>query len=87
MEEKGKSFAVASMVLGIVALLFTFLIQALVGMILGIVGLVLAVKAKNLGFQGGMRTAGFVMNLICVIVGALLFVIALIAIIGLSAMM
>ena len=84
MEEKGKSYATASMVLGIVGLVFTFFIYTLVGVIMGIVGLVLAVKAKDMGFQGGMRTAGFVMNLICVIVGALLLVLALIAVIGIS---
>ena len=79
MEEKGRSMALASMILGIVGLVFTFLINTLLGLLLGIAGLVLAGKAKRLGFMGGMRTAGFVMSLISVILGAVLFVLALAA--------
>ena len=55
------------------------LINTLLGLLLGIAGLVLAGKAKRLGFMGGMRTAGFVMSLISVILGAVLFVLALAA--------
>ena len=79
MEEKGRSMALASMILGIVGLVFTFLINTLLGLLLGIAGLVLPGKAKRLGFMGGMRTAGFVMSLISVILGAVLFVLALAA--------
>ena len=78
-EEKGKNLALASMILGIVGLVFTFLINTLLGLILGIVGLVLAGKSKQLGFTGGMRTAGFVTSLISVILGAVLFVLAAVA--------
>ncbi|MGN8896664.1 hypothetical protein [Flavonifractor sp. HCP28S3_F3] len=78
-EEKGKNLALASMILGIVGLVFTFLINTLLGLILGIVGLVLASKSKQLGFTGGMRTAGFVTSLISVILGAVLFVLAAVA--------
>jgi len=56
-EEKGRNMAIACMVVGIAGLVFTLLINTLLGVILGIVGLVLAGKAKRLGFVGGMRTA------------------------------
>lgn len=56
-EEKGRNMAIAYMVVGIAGLVFTLLINTLLGVILGIVGLVLAGKAKRLGFVGGMRTA------------------------------
>lgn len=45
-QDKGKGLATASMVLGIVGLVFTFFINGLIGLILGIIGLVLASKAK-----------------------------------------
>ncbi|WP_130868747.1 hypothetical protein [Intestinimonas massiliensis (ex Afouda et al. 2020)] len=76
-QDNGKSLATASMVLGIVGLVFTFFINGLIGLILGIIGLVLAGKAKQQGFEGSMRTAGFVMSLISVIAGVLMFVLAL----------
>lgn len=76
-QDNGKSLATASMVLGIVGLVFTFFINGLIGLILGIIGLVLAGKAKQQGFEGSMRTAGFVMSLISVIAGVLMFILAL----------
>lgn len=47
---------------------------ALVSVILGIVGLILAGNAKKAGFVGGMQTAGFVLSLIGLIGGAIFFV-------------
>lgn len=76
-QDNGKSLATASMVLGIVGLVFTFFINGLIGLILGIIGLVLAGKAKQQGFEGSMRTAGFIMSLISVIAGVLMFILAL----------
>lgn len=81
-EEKGKNMAIACLVLGIAGLVFTLLINMLLGVIMGIIGLVLAGKAKRLGFVGGMRTAGFVMSLISVIVGGILLVLSLVAVIA-----
>lgn len=80
-EENGRNMAIACMVLGIAGLVFTLLINTLLGVIMGIVGLVLAGKARRLGFVGGMRTAGFVMSLISVILGGVLLVLALAAVI------
>lgn len=76
-QDNGKGLATASMVLGIVGLVFTFFINGLIGLILGIIGLVLASKSKQQGFVGPIRTAGFVMSLISVIVGVLAFVLVL----------
>ena len=45
-EEKGRNMAIACMVVGIAGLVFTLLINTLLGVILGIVGLVLAGKAN-----------------------------------------
>ena len=71
----GKGAATASMVLGIIAVaLWFFGYSALVSVILGIVGLVCAGNAKKAGFDGGLRTAGFVLSLIGLIGGGIAFV-------------
>ena len=62
-EEPGKGAAIGSLVCGIVGLFFA-------GIILGIVGLVLSSKSKNEGFEGGLRTAGFILSLLALIFGA-----------------
>lgn len=71
----GKGQAIASLVLGIVSVVFWFFgVGSLLSLILGIVGLVLASMAKKAGFEGGIRTAGFVLSLIGTIGGAIVFV-------------
>lgn len=70
--QPGSGAAIASLVLGIVGLFFA-------GIILGIIGLVMAAKAKREGYTGGIRTAGFVLSLIALIVSAVLTVIILVA--------
>ena len=61
----GKGAATASLVLGIISVVLWFFgYSALVSVILGIVGLILAGNAKKAGFNGGIRTAGFVLSLI-----------------------
>ncbi|MCR4755302.1 MAG: hypothetical protein K5868_07185 [Lachnospiraceae bacterium] len=70
----GKGAATASMVLGIIAVVFWFFgWGALVSVICGIIGLILASNAKKAGFDGGIRTAGFVLSLIGLIGGAFVF--------------
>ena len=72
---RGKGAASASLVLGIISVvLWCFGYSALVSVILGIVGLILAGNAKKAGFNGGIRTAGFVLSLIGLIGGAIFFV-------------
>ena len=59
----GKGAATASMVLGIISVVLWFFgYSALVSVILGIVGLILAGNAKKAGFVGGIQTAGFVFD-------------------------
>lgn len=71
----GKGAATASLVLGIISVVLWFFgYSALVSVILGIVGLILAGNAKKAGFNGGVRTAGFVLSLIGLIGGAIFFV-------------
>lgn len=69
------SAAVASLVLGIIAVVLWFFgYTSIVSVILGIVGLVCAGNAKKAGFMGGLRTAGFVLSLIGLIGGGIAFV-------------
>lgn len=71
----GKSNATASLVLGIIAVVFCFFgYSAILSVILGIIGLVQASKAKELGYEDTVRTAGFILSLIGLIGGALAFV-------------
>ncbi|MBR3200932.1 MAG: zinc ribbon domain-containing protein [Mogibacterium sp.] len=73
--EKGKGQATASLVLGIIAVVCWFFgYSAIVSVGCGIAGLILAGKAKSEGFEGGMRTAGFVLSLIGLIGGAVVLV-------------
>ena len=71
----GKGAAVASLVLGIIAVVLWFFgYTSIVSVIVGIVGLVCAGNAKKAGFMGGLRTAGFVLSLIGLIGGGIAFV-------------
>ena len=64
--------AVASLVLGILSILDPFII---LGLILGIIGIVLAVMAKKRGFFGGMATAGLVLSIIGLALNGFIFLI------------
>lgn len=77
--------AVASLVVGICAIVSWFFgLGALLGMVLGIVGLVLAGQAKKAGNIEGIRTAGFVCSLIGLIGSAIAVIIALSAVFALG---
>ena len=74
-DQPKKGAATASMVLGIIGVVFWFFgYGALVSVVLGIIGLVLAGSAKKAGNVSGVRTAGFVLSLISLIGGAIFFV-------------
>lgn len=77
--------AVASLVLGICAIVSWFFgVGALFGVVLGIVGLVLAGQAKKAGNMEGIRTAGFVCSLIGLIGSGIAVIIALGAMVALG---
>ena len=71
----GKGAAIGSLVCGIISIILSFFsVSSIVGLILGIVGLILASSSKKAGYNEGLRTAGFVVSLIGTIFGALIFV-------------
>lgn len=71
----GHGLAVGALVCGIIGVVCWFLgYGAFLSIVAGIIGLVLAAKAKAQGNTEGIRTAGFVLSLIATIVGALVFV-------------
>ena len=82
----GHGKAVASLVLGIIGVVFWFLNTAsFVAIILGIIGIVLAASAKKDGNTEGIRTAGFVLSLIALIGGAIVFLACVACVGGLAA--
>lgn len=77
--------AVASLVLGICAIVSWFFgLGALLGVVLGIIGLVLAGQAKKAGNIEGIRTAGFVCSLIGLVGSGIAVIIALGAMVALG---
>lgn len=71
----GKSKATASLVCGIISVVFAWLSYlTVVGLILGIVAIVLAVQAKKEGFEGGLQKAGLVLGIIGVVLCSITFV-------------
>ena len=74
-EAPGKGMAIASLVMGIISVVFWFFgVTSIVSLVLGIVGIILANKAKKKGNRSGMCTAGMVLSLIGTIVGALILI-------------
>lgn len=70
----GKGLSVASMVLGILALVFLFTGWfSIIAVIMGIVGLALGISGKK-KTPNGMATAGIVLSIIALALGALIFV-------------
>ena len=71
----GKGAAIGSLVCGIVSIVFWYFgVTSILSLVLGVVGLVLASNSKKAGFDGGLRTAGFVLSIIGTVFGALIFV-------------
>ena len=80
---KSNGLAIASLVLGIVAIVCCFIGLSWLGLILGIVGIVLAVKAKKQN-PSGMATAGLVLSIIGTVIAAFVFI-ACVALVGIGA--
>ena len=73
-EKKSNGLAIASLVLGIVAIVFSFIgLSIPFGLIIGIVGIILGVMAKKKN-PSGMATAGLVLSIIGTILCAIIFI-------------
>lgn len=73
MENKTNGKAVASLVLGIIAVVCVFFgYVALLGVILGIIGLILGIQAKKQQ-PSGMATAGVVLSIIAIAICTIVF--------------
>ena len=75
----GHGAATGSLVCGIISLVagivfgWTYL-MSLAGMVVGIVGIILAVNAKKQGYMGGTQTAGLVLSIIGTALSGVIFV-------------
>ncbi len=67
----GKGCGIASLVLGILSLVF---FGGWIGIILAIIGLVLSVTAKNHGYVNGIQKAGFVLSIVGLVLDCIFFV-------------
>lgn len=75
MENKTNGKAVASLVLGIVSCVCVFFgYGALLGIVLGIIGIILAISAKKEEPNSGMAKAGLVLSIISVVICAISFI-------------
>ena len=69
------NLAIATLVLGIASIVFFFKrVSALLSIACGIAGVIISSKAKKAGNTEAIRQIGFVMSLVGVIVGAIIFV-------------
>lgn len=75
----GKNKAVASLVLGIIAIVCWAFGSGgiIISLVCGIIGIVMSSKAKSAGYTGGMRTGGFVCSLIGLIISGLVLLMAI----------
>lgn len=80
--EMGKNFAIASLSLGIVGAILTWFTLGILGLACGIVGIILAKKAKQKGYESGLRTAGFVLSIISAALGGIMLIFNLISVLG-----
>lgn len=74
MENRSSGKATASLVLGIISIVFIFFnVYAFIGIILAIIGLVLGIQAKKDNPQDGKATAGVVLSIIGLALCAIAF--------------
>lgn len=70
--------ALAALILGIVAAASCFFgMGAVVGLVCGIIGIVMANKAKAAGNTEGIRKAGFICSVVGTVIAGLAFIIAI----------
>ncbi len=73
-EIPGKNKAIASLVLGIISVVCWFFgYSAILSVILGVIGVMLASKSKEEGYDDNIRMAGFILSIIGVAGGAVCF--------------
>lgn len=76
--EYGKTLAAASVTLGIISIMFWSCgVGAIVSIMTGIDGIVMASKAKSEGFIGGITIGGLVTSIVGLCVGAVVLIVAL----------
>jgi len=68
----GRGLAIAALVLGILSVMNSWWGG---GIVVGIIGLVLAIVARRKGFSGGIGTAGLVLSIIGVVANGLVLII------------
>ena len=78
--------AVASLVLGIVALVFSFIGLGWLSVIIGIVGIILGALGRKDESKKGMATAGVVMSIIAVALGVITWIACAACVGGLAAL-
>lgn len=73
--EPGHSEAMVSLICGIVSCACWFLgISSIISVVAGIIGLIFSANAKKLGNDSNMRKAGFILSLVGLVIGAVIFV-------------
>lgn len=77
--QPGQGAVTGSLVCGIISLVASVVFGwttylALAGLVVGIVGIVLAVNAKKQGYIGGTQTAGLVLSIIGAVISGIVFV-------------
>lgn len=80
--EPSNGKGIASLVLGILSILFAF-IFAPVGLVMAIIGLVLALK-QNKEYKNGVNTGGLVTSIVGIVLGVIFTIIWILFIIALA---
>jgi len=70
-QQPSQGLAIASMVLGIVGIIFSWSLYAIP---IPIVGLILAIIARRNGNTGGMATTGLVTSIIAIAIGGIVII-------------
>ena len=82
----GRKPAVISMILATIAFLYLMLVPvyatSFFTLILGIIGLVQAIRSKRLGYHGVIRAIGLILAIVDIAVSALLIAVLIAALVG-----
>ncbi|MCL2376973.1 MAG: DUF4190 domain-containing protein [Defluviitaleaceae bacterium] len=70
--EQGKGLAIASLILGCIGLVFSWL-MGFAGLP-ALIGLILAIVAKKKGFSGGLGTAGLIVSIVAIVLNLIIFI-------------